>query len=70
MVDKMTTENTKYDDTAKTLYSLHRPWGQPAFFNLKLKDRDYWRALAQEAREESLYPGLDRLDLTAVPAKR
>ena len=49
----MTVENTKYDTLAIDIYDVHRRAnpGWPAFFNMKRKERDYWRGLGQVAKE-------------------
>jgi membrane-bound lytic murein transglycosylase MltF len=50
----MGSENEKYDILAKDIYDTHRrsKLGWAAFYNLKRKERDHWRALAQVAFEE------------------
>lgn len=46
---------TKYDGLAQFLYRKAKPThkkAQPFWKNLKLKDRDYWRGLAQIHKED------------------
>lgn len=53
----MSVENTKYDELATHIYHLHRGdkrW--PNWSNIKRTERDYWRALAQVATEQQLWP--------------
>ena len=48
---------TKYDGYAKFLYHRFRPTTKtmwPLWKNLKLKDKDYWRGMAQIYKEQDL----------------
>jgi hypothetical protein len=50
-------EINTYDAWAKMFYELQRNnkrW--PPFYNLKRKERDYWRGLGQIAKEQNLWP--------------
>ena len=58
-------KHTHYiDGHASMLYFLHKKKKDPLFYQLKQKDRDYWRALALVTQEENSWPGLISIDTT------
>ena len=62
----MPQENRTWDKGAFNLYMCHKgekDW--PHFYHLKRKERDYWRALAQVAQEDNLWPDLENAKPTS-----
>ena len=60
----MAEENTNYDALAIALYDRwrhHKP-EFPPFHNIKRRERDEWRALAQVAQDEGLLTFIQGVD--------
>jgi len=61
----MAIENSKYDTIAMSIYETHHrahpEW--PAFFNMKRKERDYWRGLGEIAQKNNLWNPPDDVDI-------
>jgi hypothetical protein len=64
----MATENSKYDTIAMSIYETHRRAhpGWAAFFNMKRKERDYWRGLGEVAQKNNLWNPPDDVDIITI----